>query len=411
MRDILVTIIFIVGCFKTLKKPYYGILLWSWLSYMNPHRLTYGFAYSAPFAYITAIILLFSMIITKEAKKPPINGLVILVIFFVIYMGLTTLNSYFPVQANTYYIRVLKIEFVVFLTLMLITDLDKLNKLLWAVVFTLLTGGGHIVFGPPGSMIEGNNELAVATLMIVPLMYYLYQIQTQKWIKYSLLIAIACSLFTILGTQSRGAFLAILVVGFFYWSKSQSKIKSALAISITGAIIFSFMPESWYKIMDTIQTYQTDGSAMGRINAWHYAFNAANDNFLGMGYESWTHETFAMYAPNPADVHVAHSIYFSVLADHGWLGLVLFLLIYLLTWIKLGSVIKAANNNINFKNYLLLAKMLQVSLIAYLVGGAFLSLSYYDLPWHIISFAVLIEEFLKQKKLAHSPQLSPQLSR
>lgn len=39
---------------------------------------------------------------------------------------------------------------------------------------------------------------------------------------------------------------------------------------------------------------------------------------------------------------------------------------------------------------LLLARMLQVSLVAYLSGGAFLSLSYFDLPWHLIAVALLL---------------------
>jgi putative inorganic carbon (hco3(-)) transporter len=150
--------------------------------------------------------------------------------------------------------------------------------------------------------------------------------------------------------------------------------------------------------MDTIQTYQSDSSAMGRINAWHYAFNAANDNFLGMGFDAWSLKTFAIYAPDPSNYHVAHSIYFSVLGDHGWFGLLLFLIIYFLVWFKLSKVIKITNDSPELKNYNFLAKMFQVILIAYFVGGAFLSLSYFDLPWHIISFIVLLDEFSKQQK-------------
>ena len=32
-----------------LRKPYIGIYLWSWLGYMNPHRLAWGLAYDFPF--------------------------------------------------------------------------------------------------------------------------------------------------------------------------------------------------------------------------------------------------------------------------------------------------------------------------------------------------------------------------
>ena len=33
-------------------RPWIGILLWTWISYMSPHRLAYGFAYDFPFALI-----------------------------------------------------------------------------------------------------------------------------------------------------------------------------------------------------------------------------------------------------------------------------------------------------------------------------------------------------------------------
>lgn len=412
MRDILITAVVLVGCLYTLKRPYVGVLLWSWLSYMNPHRLAYGFAYNMPFAYITAIVLLGSMMLSKETKKLPINGLVITWIVFIIFMGITTLLAYFPDAAASEYLKIIKIQLIVYLTMMLITDIDKLNKLLWVIVlsigyysvkggiFTLMTGGSFIVWGPADSFIEDNNGLAVGILMTVPLMLYLSHIQDNQWIKKVLLIAIVCSLFTVLGSQSRGALLSIIAVALFYWSKSQRKALSGVVIVALAFALFSFMPASWYTRMDTIQAYEQDGSAMGRINAWHYAYNAANDNLLGMGFDSWSAQTFALYAPNPTDVHAAHSIYFSVLGDHGWIGLMLYLIIYISALFMLANIVNVTANDEMLKKYHFLAKMLQVSLIAYLTGGAFLSLAYFDLPWHIVSFVVLLNEFLKREQKA-----------
>ncbi len=404
MRDIIVTLVCIVGWGYTLKRPYIGVLLWSWLSYMNPHRLCYGFAYSAPLAQITAIVLMSSMLLSKETKGFPLNGITFLWIVFILFMGVTTYFAYFPVEAAVQYKQVIKIQLIVFLTMMLITDMDKLNKLIWIIVlsigfysvkgglFTLMTGGSFTVWGPGGTYIEDNNGLAIAVLMIIPLMVYLYQINDKKWVKQGLLVAIVFSLFTVVGSQSRGAFLAITAVGFFYWTKSQSKIVSGIFIVILAASILTFMPESWYKRMDTINTYEEDNSAMGRINAWKYAYNAANDNVLGMGFESWTAETFAKYAPNPIDVHAAHSIYFTVLGDHGWIGLTMYLLIYFMTWRKLVKMIKQTAKNEDLKQINRLAKMLQVGFIAYFTGGAFLSLSYFDLPWHLISIVIILSK-------------------
>lgn len=405
MRDILITLIVFVGCFYTLKRPYIGVLLWSWLSYMNPHRLSYGFAYSMPFAQITALVLLGSMVFSKDTKKIPINNITIIWIVFILFMGVTTLFAYFPDDALKYYTRVVKIQLVVFVTMMLITDLNKLNYLLWVIVvsigyysikgglFTLLTGGGYRVWGPENSFIEGNNELAIAALMIIPLMAYLIQISDNVWVKRGLMAGIVLSFVSALGSQSRGALLAFGAVAMFFWMKSDKKIVIGLGMAILSIGILAFMPESWYKRMDTIQTYEEDASAMGRLNAWEYAYNAANHNFLGVGFDSWSPITFAQYAPNPLDVHAAHSIYFSVLADHGWLGLIMFLLIYYLSWKKLKRVIKYTEGLVNLENVNFLARMFQVTLIAYLVGGAFLSLSYFDLPWHLISFVIILEKY------------------
>ena len=417
MRDLLITFLVLIGCIYTIRRPYLGILLWSWLSYMNPHRLAYGYAYDMPFAQITAIILIFSMIFSRETRKIPFNNLTVTWIIFVLFMGLSTIFAYFPDAAIEQYIKIIKIQFVAFLTLSLITDIKKLNHLIWIIAlsigffsvkggaFTLLTGGAYKVWGPPDSFIEDNNSLAVAVLMTIPLMVYLYQISSHKLIRMGLAAGSVLSLFTIIGSQSRGAFLAIAAVGFSYWIKSKHKMLTGLIIAILSIGLLAFAPESWYTRMDSIQNYQEDESALGRLNAWIYAYNVANDNLLGAGLNSWNLRTFLIYAPNPTDVHAAHSIYFSVLADHGWIGLFLFLLIFYLSWKKLKLLTKKTENDPDFYEMNLLAKKLQISFIAYFVGGAFLSLSYFDLPWHMVSFVVILNRiFDEQQKVTTESQ-------
>ncbi|MBS3913927.1 putative O-glycosylation ligase, exosortase A system-associated [Methylomonas rivi] len=410
MRDIVITLIVLIGCGYTLKRPYIGVLLWSWLSYMNPHRLAFGFAYSAPFAQITALVLLGSMLFSKETRKPPINSITVVWFVFVLFMGITSVFAFFPEIALKYYERVIKIQFIVFLTMMLITDMRKLNQLLWVIslsigyfsvkggVFTILTAGHHRVWGPNDSFIADNNSLAVGILMAIPFMIYLYQISERKWVKYGLFSAAILSLFTIIGSQSRGAFLAIAAVGLLYWLKSDRKLITTLVVLALTVLLLMFAPESWYKRMNTIENYEEDDSALGRLNAWEYAYNAANDNLLGVGLNSWSKETFLLYAPNPLDVHAAHSIYFSVLADHGWIGLFMFVAIFFMSWKTLTAIIKNTERNPDLKEQYLLAKMLQISLIAYLVGGAFLSLSYFDLPWHVVSFVVILDRICAEQQ-------------
>jgi len=402
MRDLLVLLLVFGSLPYILKRPYIGVLVWSWLSYMNPHRLTWGFAYSMPFAQIVIGVLVISMIMSKEPKGLPKSGTLTIWIMFILWMMLTTALAIYPHYAVTELSRVLKIQFATFLTMMLIRDQEKMNQLIWVIamsigffsikggVFTILSGGSFRVWGPPGSFIEDNNGLAVATLMVIPLMIYLRHISTNKWVRHGLSFSVVMSFASAIGSQSRGALLATLAVGGFFWLKSKSKMITGSLFVVAGVIGLAFMPESWYARMDTIQNYQEDESAMGRINAWIYSINVASSRITGAGFNSWSLENYAIYNPDAKDVLVAHSIYFHLLADQGWIGLVMFLTILLLTWKNLSYVIRMSKDKPKFDHQNMLARMLQVSLIAYMSGGAFLSLSYFDLPWHMIALALLL---------------------
>lgn len=409
MRDILMVLIVFGSIPFILRKPYIGILMWAWLSYMNPHRLAYGFAYDMPFAQIIALVLFASILFSKEKKSIDINGTVIIWLFFVFWMGLTTLFSIYPDFAKASYINVLKIQLLTFLTLLLITNKERLDKLILVIamsigfysikggIFTIMSGGAHRVWGPEKTFIEENNGLALATLMIIPLMVYLLYKANKKWLKVFFGLSIFLSLASVIGSQSRGALLAISAVMFFFWLKTKNKLATGILIIFLAAVGFSFMPDSWHDRMNTIENYEEDASAMGRINAWKYSINIANDRLFGGGFDSWSGTTYAVYSPDAEIVVVAHSIYFSVLADHGWIGLLLFLLVLLLSWFTLNQIISITTGKEIYNDQNMLAKMLQVSLIAYMSGGAFLSLSYFDLPWHIIAITLILKSQVKSK--------------
>jgi probable O-glycosylation ligase (exosortase A-associated) len=142
--------------------------------------------------------------------------------------------------------------------------------------------------------------------------------------------------------------------------------------------------------MDTIGTYEQDTSAMGRINAWHFAVNVANDRpVFGGGFRVFSPEKFAVYAPDPDDYHDAHSIYFEVLGEQGWVGLAIFLAFGIGAWRAASSVGRKADLGERPHWTGELCRMVQVSLAGYAVGGAFLGLAYFDLYYNLVAFIVL----------------------
>jgi probable O-glycosylation ligase (exosortase A-associated) len=184
-------------------------------------------------------------------------------------------------------------------------------------------------------------------------------------------------------------------MGFMLWSRSRNKVVTGTAVALVAFIVVAFMPQAWEERMRTIQSYEMDTSAMGRINAWWTAYNLASHRFTGGGFEVDTPEIFARYAPDPSNIKVAHSIYFSVLGEHGFIGLLLFLSVWLMALYLSRSIRIAALSQAPPQWSGALALMCQTSLVGYAVGGAFLSLAYFDLPYNIVVILVVTMQWLK----------------
>jgi putative inorganic carbon (HCO3(-)) transporter len=401
MRDIVLTAVVFGVLLKTFKQPHYGIYLWSWLSYMNPHMLTWGFAYGMPFALITAIVTMTAYLTSKEPKRLPWTPETVLLVIYLGWVTFTTFFALYPDLAWVYWERVWKIQVMTLVSAMLITDRKRLDGLIWVIalsfgfygvkggIFTILHGGVSHVQGPPTTFIAGNNEMGLALIMTVPLLRYLH-LQTQnKLIRLGLAAAMILTGLAAIGTQSRGAMLAAVAMGSLLWLKSRNKLTTAIYIIAAVGLIAAIMPQEYWDRINTIKTYEQDASAMGRINAWHTAFNMAKDRITGGGLDAFKAPTFAEYAPDPENVHDVHSIYFQAMGEQGFIGLGLFLLIGLLAWRTGRKVVRECQMDPGRKWAADLAAMTQVSLIGYATGGAFLGLSYFDYPYDLVIILML----------------------
>ena len=413
MRDILVTLIVFGSLPFILKKPYIGILMWVWISVMNPHTQGWGFATSFPFAAIIAGVTLVSWVFTKEPRDLPLTPITWVLLAFVLWINVTTVFALYPELVYVQWVKVMKIMLMIFLTLMLIKTKQHIQLLIWILVislgyygvkggiFTIKSGGVDLVLGPEGTFIGGNNEIALAIIMTIPLMHYLQVTSQNKWTRRGLTIAILLCAAAALGSYSRGALLAILAMGGFLWMKSRNKASVSLLILLVIPVAIMFMPDKWGERMDTINTYEEDGSVQGRFNAWWMAFNLAKDRpLVGGGFEIYEPQIFARYAPDPTDIHAAHSIYFQTLGEHGFVGLGLFLLLGILAWRTGTWIIRHTEKLDEYKWAYSLATMIQVSLIGYIVGGAFLSLLYFDVPYYLmaamVATRIVVEQGLKK---------------
>jgi probable O-glycosylation ligase (exosortase A-associated) len=407
----LILLLLIITTVWALRSPWIGILTWTCVSLMSPHI---QFGYSAagwPVATGVALTTMFGMLANKDRQSPFIGAGSWWLLAFTIWICVTLPFSIFYNESYPLWERSMKIFLMTYVSIVLLTDKKKLDAFIWVIVvsigyygvkggvFTAATGGNYKVWGP-GGFIEGNNEIAVAVITIVPLMRYLQLQMVNKRAILAMHVSMALSVITALGTYSRGALLALAAMGMVFWLKSERKGLWAVLIFAISSAGLSLMPEAWWERMSTIKTYNSDESALGRINAWWMAWNLAKDRVFGGGFSIWNSIVFRRYAPVGDDPHAAHSIYFQVMGEHGFIGLFFFLGIGVATWMAAWRMKRAGRRNPEHQWAADLGQMIQVSMIGFAVGGAFLSLAYYDLIYDLMVIAVLGERFVTRTRPA-----------
>ena len=258
MRDIALTV-FILGSLPLIVvRPYIGILMFAWIGYMNPHRFTWGFAYAMPFALLVGGATILGFLFTKEKDKIPMDLMMFVWIAWIVWMNISTVFALNMDTAIGEWDRAMKIQFTSLLAVSLMQSRRKLDLLVWVIalsvgyfgikggIFTAATGGNYIVWGPPGTFFEGNNGLAVALLMVMPLFWYLRTRSKSKWAQRALLGAMLLIGLSILGSYSRGALLGIIATCTYLVFKSRHRVVLIPVMIIAGVIAITMMPDKWF---------------------------------------------------------------------------------------------------------------------------------------------------------------------
>jgi putative inorganic carbon (HCO3(-)) transporter len=399
MRDVLLISIILSGSLVALRRPWLGVMLWTWISVMNPHEQFGWAAATWPVGSIVAICTLIGLILTKDRQSPLLGSPVTALVLLAGWTCVTLPFSVFLSDSIPLWERSMKIWLMVLVAIALVNTRLKLDTFIWVVVaslafygvkggvFTIATGGNYRVWGP-GGFIGGNNELALALVAAIPLMRYLQLQSPQRWLRWGLGAAIVLTVVTVLGSHSRGALVALAAMTLLLWWKGEGKARWALLIVAVAAVLLPFMPDHWWERMETIRTYDEDESALGRLNAWRMAWNLACDRFFGGGFAVAHIDLFRIYAPNP-EARAAHSIYFQVLGEHGFVGLFLFLAVGVATWRQAARLVQRGHSAESLRWAADLGAMIQVSMVGFGVGGAFLSLAYFDLPYNLMAMTVI----------------------
>ena len=411
MRDYALTALILGLLPFCVWRPWIGILVWYWFGLLNPHRQTWNFAYSMPFAMWIGIATLAGVLFAKDRKPIPWNTSLVLVAILVAYYTFTTLFAWAPDDAWEQWVKVMKIVLMTFVATMFIYGKDRIYALMMTAAlsiaffgikgffFVLRSGGGERVQGPEGTFLDGNTFVGLAFVMIVPVLISMARAERRRWLRNILYSIAAMTVVSTIFTYSRGAYLGLAAIVPLLFLRSKRKWL-AVAILVPALIAAPYLlPESVFQRAETIETYEADTSANQRLQAWTVAWNLALDlPFTGAGFnfeygnvnDKWLAYGSEKYEWALTHTSAAHSIYFQVLGQHGFVALGLFLSLLAATLFSLGRLSLRAASDPDLAWVSAYATGLQIGLVGYMVSGAFLSSAYFDLAFLYYALAAIL---------------------
>lgn len=391
----------------SLIRPFYGLLTFSWLSYMRPQNYIWG-AENFRFSYYIAVAMLIGCILQKEKIFVKAKENTIMIFLLIIFI-LSAVFAIYPSLSVPKLLEIGKIILVAILTSMLTNSKKRFRILAWIIAlsfgFIAVKGALRGIFfgwrlvGPANSMITDNNDLALALNMTLPFFVYLGISETKKIYKWLFYLCLPLTIIAIIYTFSRGGFLGLCVVLFLLAAKAKRKFFGFAFITIGLIAFMQLAPQGYKERMQTIKTYEQDESAMGRIYAWQATLAMAKDRPLtgvGIGKENFllAFPQYHWFTPR-----VAHNSYFQILADAGFIALGLFLLLLYFAIMKLRKLRKITSKNNNLAWATNYSHMLEVGLIGYMVSGFFLSRADFDLLYQFIGMTVALDCIVRNNKL------------
>lgn len=397
MKSLLVAGLIFIWLPAIIFKPYVGVMVWSWVSYMIPQSYTYGFAASFPFLVLVGGLTAFGTMFTKEKTPLPMHPTIICMILFLVWTYITYGLAYEPSYGAKKIDKFTKVIVFALLSSMLMQTPQRIKMFYYVLVasllfiavkggiFTAATGGNARVQGA-GGMMNDNNQLAMAMAMLFPLSIYLVQYPPLKIMRWPLIAACVTVPLSVIGTHSRGGLVALLATFFMFVLKSRYKFRILVVAIPLGIVGANFMPESWTNRMESTNNATEDGSFMGRVSMWKYATNlTAKHPIEGGGFDVfYVPRLVPVFMPSGYKQRAPHSIYFEVLGEHGYVGLFLFMTMLFTGWYAGGTNYKRFRPYKETRWLGDMSNAMQISIVGFAAGGITVNVSTFDVFYHLL---------------------------
>lgn len=434
MRDLMMFFVVLAWVPMAFMSGFVAFLLWIYTTLLSPQLYLYGFMTGFRYVFVFAGIALGLLVLgrMRDRGRFIMDKVGVLLLVFIAH---ALISSVLAMPSNPavgfrleFFIKGMALAVA---APFFITSRERMHATLIVLIAGLgfhgvvdgakviVSGGAHNVMGIPGATLGDNNLLALGMVMLLPLTLYVAKYSAHHVAKWSALGVFVLCVMTVLGSNSRGGFLALAMLGVWYWVTSPRKLLSAVVVAVVVAGVVNFAPERWFERIETIKEASEDQSFLGRVAAWKVSVNIANDSpVFGGGFDAtqvtaiWNQHKQAsnfirIEVPNSIRFKAAHSNYFQVLSDLGYVGFLLFLALltsaFVTRW-QIKSLVRRLPTDHAWATDLSTA--LTLSLVAFMVGGAGVSLAYFELAYLQIVMLSIVRHLLVQE-LGAQPAAAP----
>ena len=428
MRDLILFAIIMVSIPISFFNPYYGILIWTWITFFNPHRFTWGFMYSFPVAAVIAIPTLIGCLFTSDINRRILRRETLLLgglwawfcITFLYALQVPFFQGHIE-DARLELVRVSKVLLITFVMILLVTSHKRFKWLvivtamsfgvlaIKGAIFGLRTGGESRVWGPPDSFITDNNAFALAVNMSLPMLFFLARDEKKNAYRRLYYLAFACGVLSVVLTYSRGGLIGLAAVLFAITVKSRYKVVSIFLIALAFVALITFAPPQWMSRMGGLARGDVDTSGRQRLVSWGTSWNFAMDYpITGGSFNALPDvELFQRYQPErlPGGFLSSgpHSVYFQTLEEQGFVGLGLYLILVGSSWASLRSLRRRSQRSACSQWIVPYTHMIEVSLFGFLASGAFLGLANFDLFYQLLAMVIILKILYRDDTQAPAP--------
>lgn len=443
MRDNVILGIALLFLAMGLISSVAGLYTYWWFGIFRPHDWIWGSIMSdLRLPLVAALILVIPAALRN--KVPKINNIiaVLIVLVFIAEIIANTVNGcdgVLRVRTAT----VLSLFVLFYIVLLTPEIIDNKKKLFWLIavisisiashsakggIHSLITGSDNYGASNLTGLFSGSNAFALGTGMLLFFMIFttqhisssfVYRNASSNWYnnpvllkvyKILFIIIVVGSFYNIVSLQSRGSFLAT-VLGLFIWvilQKNRFKILAISIIIISIGLSIIPLPEGYEERINSVfaEEEERDNSAASRPHFWAVAVNMVAENPLGVGpgcYPAF-YNAYDISDGQYGHFRSVHSSHFQMLADTGYFGIMIWILLMLISYWKLYKIRCISNTQIedeDSKRFLVdVANMLVCSMTVFIIGGSFYEYAYNDIIWLIFALVIVTEKLVEREIMA-----------